>query len=222
MKYKCLILDHDDTAVNSTEHIHHPAHVEIMRVLRPGQKAINLEGWLSINFEPGLMHYLEGELGFTGDDVKKEYEIWRSFTSTIVPDFYPGFLETLAEYKSRGGVITVISHSEVEFIYRDYRTHGGDMGIEPEMVFGWDYDETKRKPSPYPVQQILKKFGLKPEETLIIDDLKPGVLMSQASGVQIAAAGWAHQIPEIVEYMKKNCITYFPAVEDFRHFILDG
>ena len=34
--FKCLILDHDDTAVASTPAIHYPAHLEAMRVLRPG------------------------------------------------------------------------------------------------------------------------------------------------------------------------------------------
>ena len=30
IRFKCLILDHDDTAVDSTASIHYPAHVEIM------------------------------------------------------------------------------------------------------------------------------------------------------------------------------------------------
>jgi len=45
LPYQCLILDHDDTAVNSTALIHHPSHLESMRLLRPRAEAIDLEGW---------------------------------------------------------------------------------------------------------------------------------------------------------------------------------
>jgi len=57
---------------------------------------------------------------------------------------------------------------------------------------------------------------------LIVDDLKPGVVMSRATGVAIAAAGWAHQIPEIHAYMRENCDFYFESVEQFGSFILEG
>ena len=39
MKFQCLILDHDDTAVDSTREIHYPAHLEVMQTLRPEQLA---------------------------------------------------------------------------------------------------------------------------------------------------------------------------------------
>ena len=64
LPYQCLILDHDDTAVNSTALIHYPSHVESMRRLRPQTAAIDLNGWFLKNFEPGIMSYLQEELGF--------------------------------------------------------------------------------------------------------------------------------------------------------------
>ena len=36
MKYKCLILDHDDTVMDSTAHVHHPAFLVALAELRPG------------------------------------------------------------------------------------------------------------------------------------------------------------------------------------------
>ena len=79
-----------------------------------------------------------------------------------------------------------------------------------------------RKPSPWPVRQILKKFHLRPEDVLIIDDLKPGVQMSRAAGVAVAAAGWGHDITEIREYMTENCLAYFKTVRDFDAFIFES
>jgi phosphoglycolate phosphatase/pyrophosphatase PpaX len=220
LKYKCLILDHDDTAVNSTATIHYPAHREVMRRLRPGCTPVSLHEWWLKNFEPGLMEYLTGELCMTEEEVQMEYLIWREYTTTRIPDFYPGFLEALSEYKKAGGVFSVVSHSEVELIERDYSHGAAGLDLFPDLIFGWDFDASKRKPSPWPVEESLGYFGVSRDEALIVDDLKPGVLMSQATGVPAAAAGWSHDIPEIRTYMEAQCVTYFHTVEQFRSFIL--
>ena len=35
MRYKCLVLDHDDTVVNSTATIHYPCFCEFLKEVRP-------------------------------------------------------------------------------------------------------------------------------------------------------------------------------------------
>jgi phosphoglycolate phosphatase/pyrophosphatase PpaX len=220
LRYRCLIVDHDDTAVNSTALIHYPAHIEVLKVLRPGLKPISLEEWFLKNFHPGIMCYLKEELGFTEEEIRIEYRIWRDFTTNRIPEFYPGFIETLQEYHRRGGLVAVVSHSERDIIERDYLSCRGESSFFPDLIFGWDYNEERRKPSCFPVEEILKCFKLEPSEVLILDDLKPGVVMARASGIDPAAAGWGHSIPQIRNYMKSNCIAYFERVEDFRRFIL--
>jgi beta-phosphoglucomutase-like phosphatase (HAD superfamily) len=217
--YRCLILDHDDTAVNSTALIHYPSHVESMRLLRPDAPVIDLDGWFLKNFEPGIMHYLQDELGLNEQELETEYRIWREFNTSRIPPFFPGFLETLRAFRAEGGIITVVSHSEEDIILNAYRNAEGGPFL-PDLVFGWDYEETRRKPSPWPVQNILREFDLSPDQALIVDDLKPGFLMSRVTGVPFAAAGWAHRIPEIHAYMRENCDIYFSSVEQFARFIL--
>jgi HAD superfamily hydrolase (TIGR01509 family) len=217
-KYLCLIIDHDDTAVDSTAKIHYPAHLKVMSHLRPDEKPVTLEEWFLKNFHPGIMAYLTQELGMDAQEMELEYEIWKQFTQRIVPEFYPGFIEALIEYKKKGGLVAVVSHSEKQIIEKHYAAH--ENGFLPDMVFGWDYNEELRKPSPLPVLEILKAFQLKPQEALIVDDLKPGVLMGKATGVDVAAAGWGHNISEIREYMRKNCVAYFDNVGAFKDFIL--
>lgn len=220
LKYKCLILDHDDTAVDSTASIHYPAHVEIMRQIRPRTDPINLAGWFKKNFEPGIMEYLVDELRFSEEELEKELVIWRDFTRNRTPRFYPGFIEMLQEYRSRGGIITVVSHSETENIEAHYQKADTTGLAFPDTIFGWTFDPEKRKPNPHPVQQILERFGLTPDEALIVDDLKPGVEMAKASGVPIAAAGWGHRIPEIRSYMEAHCLAYLSDVDELRKMVL--
>ena len=219
LRYRCIFIDHDDTAVDSTAAIHYPAHVEALRVLRPGRTPPSVEKWILANFH-GIMDYLVGELGMTEAELGKEFEIWRSWTTSRVPHFYPGFLELMAEYRAHGGRVAVISHSEADVIATHYRA-GGSRFL-PDLIFGWEHDESRRKPSPWPVQEALRRFGYGSSEALIVDDLKPGVLMSRASGVDIAAAGWSHRVPEIEQYMRANARFYCSRVDDLGSLLLDG
>lgn len=221
LRYRLLILDHDDTAVDSTAVIHYPAHVEVLRVLRPGLLPVGLEGWFRKMFSPGIAAYLKDELGFSEEEILREFEIWRSFTAGRDPEFYPGLLDTLAEFRRRGGQIVVVSHSEPQTILRHYRRASAALGgVLPDLVFGWDPDEGKRKPSPWPVREALRRLRQKAAETLVLDDPKPGVLMARRAGVTAAGAGWAHRIPEIQQYMRAHCLACFETVLEFRRFLL--
>ncbi len=219
MKYKCIILDHDDTAVHSTADIHYPAHLKTMETLRPNQNIVSLDEWFLKNFHPGIMEYMKGELNFSDEEIEVEYQIWQDYVKHRHPEFYPGFLDIIREFKKAGGRVAVVSHSNKDIIQRDYdRAGAGDI---PEVIFGWDLDEDRRKPAPFPVEEILKEFNLKREDALIIDDLKPAVIMGKTTGVDVAGAGWGHQIPEIVTYMKEHCHYYFHELEEFRNIILN-
>jgi phosphoglycolate phosphatase/pyrophosphatase PpaX len=223
LPYGCLVIDHDDTTVMSTPGIHYPAHVEALRLLRPGRKAIDLEGWLRKNFNPGFRPYLEEELGWSPEEVAEAYRVWRDFTAERVPAFFPGMFETLGDFRAREGLLVVVSHSEVDLIERDYRAASAGRGegvLLPDLVFGWSEDPELRKPHPYPLLETMRRFGLERSDILVLDDLKPGADMAAAAGVDCAAAGWGHDIAEIREAMLASCRHYFATVEEFRSFLL--
>jgi len=201
----------------STPAIHYPAHVEALRRLRPGREPIGLEGWFEKNFEPGIMGYLGGELGMDEGELREAYRVWREFTGRTVPGFFPGLLEIYSEFKAAGGRLVVISHSEAPMIERDYRA-AGPLGAAamPDLVFGWDEDPELRKPAPYPLEEVLRRYRLDPREVLVLDDLKPGAVMARAVGVDFAAAGWGHSVPAIREGMAGLCRYYLERVEDLR------
>lgn len=220
LRYPCLILDHDDTAVDSTALVHHPAHVAGLAALRPGQPALDLEGWFLKNFDPGIGVYLRDELGLNAEELREELDIWREHTRQVNPPFYPGFVETLHRFRAAGGIIAVVSHSEADVVQRHYGAATTGQPLLPDLVFGWEQEEQRRKPSPWPAEQILRTFGLQPRQALIVDDLKAGVLMGQRAGVAVAAAGWGHRIAPIEAYMRAHCVAYFATVGDFAQYVL--
>ena len=82
----------------------------------------------------------------------------------------------------------------------------------PDVIYGWDIPKEKRKPAPDTLFELMEKYSLSPSEVLVVDDLKPGFDMARGAGCDFAAAGWAYDVPEIADFMKKNCDFYLPCV----------
>ncbi len=216
MKYRCLILDHDDTVAKSTPNIHYPSFIEALKVLRPNMEPLCFEKFVEYCFKPGFAELCKDILKFTEEEQQYQYKVWKKYTSTKVPEFYPGFSELITKYKELGGIVCVVSHSESKQINRDYMLN---CKLKPDLIFGWDLEEDKRKPSPYPIIEIMKRFNLDSKEILVVDDLKPGLDMAKKCNVSFAAAGWSHVIPKIKDYMKSNSDYYFSEVESLKEFI---
>ena len=70
LKYPCLVLDHDDTVVNSTATIHHPCFQLFLDQYRPGMKC-SLEDYFVKNFDPGFMPMCRGEYGMSQSTIDK-------------------------------------------------------------------------------------------------------------------------------------------------------
>ena len=216
MKYKCLVLDHDDTAVKSTPDIHYPSFVKALKSLRP-EIELSLNDFVNYCFAPGFVGLCKDILKFSDTEQELQYKIWKDYVNENAPDFYPGFPELVKEYKNSGGLICVVSHSESQQIIRDYTLH---CGFKPDLIFGWELDEHQRKPSSYAIVEIMKAFNLSNTEMLVLDDSKPGLTMAKSCNVDFAVAGWSHEIPEIENYMRINSDYYFSTVDGFRKFIL--
>lgn len=215
MKYRCLIFDHDDTVVNSTATIHFPCWVEYLKIYRPGMRQ-TLEDYFIKNFSPGFLEMARGEFGMSEEEIQGEVEFWKNYVRSHIPEAYPGIREIMLRHKAEGGIIAVISHSMRENIMRDYAANGLP---EPDIIYGWEQPEERRKPHPWPVEQVMQKLGLKRKELLMIDDLKPGYDMAAAAGIDFAAAGWANDIEEIENFMRSNSQYYFKKVEDLDTFL---
>lgn len=217
LRYQCLVLDHDDTVMDSTRHVHWPAFLGAMDQMRPGV-TISLEDYFRVNFEPGFVEYCRQALHFTEADFQQELGIWQSYVDKRIPEVFPAVARIIRRQKEAGGYVCVASHSLAKNILRDYRANGLP---DPDLIFGWDLPHEQRKPAPYSLEQIMRQLGLRPEELLMVDDLKPGYLMAKACGVDFAAAGWAYEIPEIEDFMRQNCDRYFKTAEEMEQYLFD-
>ncbi len=218
LKYPCLVLDHDDTVVQSEATVNYPFFVEWLRKYHPGM-TITQHEYISGCFDPGYIPMCRQWFGFSDDELAEEYAQWKEYIQHHIPDRYPGIERIIRRQKEAGGIICVSSQSAQANISRDYRTH---FGIEPDEIYGWDLEPAHRKPSPWAIEQIMKKYCLSPSQILIVDDMKPACQMARAARVEIAFAGWGRKdFPKIKEEMIALCDYSFDSTEELEHFLFE-
>lgn len=218
LKYPCLVLDHDDTVVQSEATVNYPYFCYILDQFRPGT-TITLKEYVEGCFHTGFANMCRDWYGFTEQELEEEYEGWQSYIMDHIPAAFPGIEKIIARQKALGGRICVVSHSSFRNITRDYKTH---FGILPDQIYGWDYPEAQRKPNPWPLQQIMKTYSLKPDELLVVDDMKPAWEMAEKVNVPVAFAGWARtDCPEIAREMTSLCDFSFSSPKELENFLFD-
>ena len=218
LKYPCLVLDHDDTAVKSELTVNYPCFLDSLKKFRPGE-TMDYPEFVDWCFRHEFTDFLRIKYQFTEEELLEEYRMWQEYSKTRIPPAYEGIREIILEQKKRGGLVCVVSLSSRENILRDYRTH---FGVEPDLIFSCNDPKEQRKPSPYPLEQIMGHYSLSPSQLLMVDDLPTGYQMASKAGVPIAFAAWSRQQnPKLLEAMSGLCNYTFHTTEELKTFLFE-
>lgn len=201
MKYKCLVLDHDDTVVNSSQSIHYPAFLHTLKTLRPNEDYLTFEDFNHHCFIYGFYHLCKTRYQFSEEEMEIEYKIWKSHTQSKQADPFVGWKELLLKFKELGGKIVVVSYSESKEIRRDYIEH---FGFEPDLIFAHDHGKDKLKPYPYPIHKLIEELKVTQDSILVIDDMPVGYEMAMNANVDFIWAQWAYYDERLDQHISKS------------------
>lgn len=216
LRFPCLVLDHDDTVVQTEKSLGYPYFCKVLDEFRPGQ-TVSFTDYVYDCHNYGFVEMCRRRWQFTPQEQKKEYSGWMAYLMATIPDVFPGIGNVIRQQKENGGLICVVSHSSTQNITRDYRHH---FGIVPDAIYGWDYPEHQRKPHPYPLLDIMDKHSLRPEEILVVDDMQLAWQMAHPLGVPIAFAGWGKlDFPELSREMQTICDYTFKSPQELETFL---
>ena len=219
LKYRCLVLDHDDTVVQTMKTLSYPFFCYELEQFRPGA-SMSLRDYVTQSHHFGFADMCRQCFEFTDEEMDLEHRQWMDYIMTHIPDIFPGIGSVIHRQKREGGLLCVVSHSNSENILRDYRHH---FDIEPDAIYGWDMQPHQRKPNPWPLQDIMDKFDLRPEEILVVDDMKLACIMAEPFGIDVAYAGWDDMgVPELRQEMERLCRYSFDTVSDLETFLFEG
>lgn len=218
LKYPCLILDHDDTVVQSEATINYPCFCISLARFRPGE-TITAAEYARGCYQPGFAEMCRQKYHFTEEELYQEYLDWKEYVRDHIPVPYPGIERIIQKHKAAGGKLFVVSHSSSENISRDYMAH---FGILPDGIYGCDLPEEQCKPNPYPLEHIMQTYGFTKEQMLVVDDLKAAWQMCSAADVPIAFASWSKtDLPEITAEMSLLCDFTFNTTAELEEFLFN-
>ena len=218
LKYPCLILDHDDTVVQSEATINFPCFCISLARFRPGE-TITLAEYARGCYNPGFVEMCRERYHFTPEELNQEYLDWKEYAREHIPSPYPGMDRIIHRHLEAGGMLFVVSHSSRDNITRDYLAH---FGVHPHGIYGCDLPEEQCKPNPYPLEHIMRTHGFTREQMLVVDDLKAAWEMCHAANVPIAFAAWSKSdLPEIKAEMTALCDYAFETVEELEAFLFN-
>ena len=218
LRYSCLVLDHDDTVVDSIATVHYPSFLETLSRVKPDFQP-SLTEYRRLNHAHGFEALCYQVLGFSQADMLVQNEVWFSYMRLLIPPMFPGMAQLLRAFRAAGGHICVVSHSWASYIRRDYRSWGAP---EPELIYDWSLPACFRKPSPWPLWEISRILGVAPREMLMVDDLQPGRSMARSAGVDFAAAGWAEAVPDVRLDMQTGGGVYCESVSQLANLLFSG
>lgn len=218
LKYPCLVLDHDDTVVQSEKTIGYPYFCYILSQFRPGQ-TMTLQEFVKGCHDLGFADMCRQHFQFTDEELAAEHLGWMGYIRTHIPDPYLGMKEIIHRQKALGGLVCVVSHSSIENITRDYDVH---FGIQPDIIYGWDLPEHQRKPNPYPLEDIMRRYNLTADQLLMVDDVKLAWVMANPLGIKTAFAAWSKvDYPELMQEMTQLCDFTFHTTLELEKFLFD-
>ena len=216
LKYPCLVLDHDDTVVQTERCIGYPYFRDYLAKIRPG-RTLTFPEYVRDCSDLVFADMCRQKWNMTEEELDREYQGWKEYYKTHHHPIFDGVERIIRRQKEAGGLICVVSLSREEDILRDYAEH---FGIVPDAVYDYDLPPHLRKPNPYPLTHIMEKFHLKPEEILVVDDLKLAWTMANPLNIDVAYAAWSKlDFPELTTEMRELCPYAFDAPSELEKFL---
>ena len=72
------------------------------------------------------------------------------------------------------------------------------------------------------IEMLLKQYQVKPEEILVVDDVKLACMMAQPVGIDVAFAAWSKaEFPELTVEMRQLCKFAFDSTKELEKFLFD-
>ena len=216
LKFPCLVLDHDDTVVQTEKAIGYPYFRDFLSRIRPGTD-LTFSQYVHKCNNMVFADMCRHEWQFTDDELQEEYTGWKACSRRNIPPLCLGIDMVIRKQKELGGIICVASLSTKEIIQRDFLHH---FGFLPDAIYDYDLPASQRKPNPFALTDIMDRFNINANDIIVIDDMKLGWEMAKCVGVASGFAGWSKaDFPELKKEMAQLCDYSFNSAQELAQFL---
>lgn len=178
---RIVILDFDGTLADTAAVIIRTMQATILELGLPGRTDEQCAAMIGLRLVE-IPSALFPECSIDGELYAGTYRrLFHEFNTEGAVQLYPNVLETLETIKSRGIILTIASSRSHESLTEYVES----LGLSPYISYVIGADDVDRgKPDPEPVNRTLQKFGIHPEEAIVIGDTSFDILMGKNSGTR--------------------------------------
>lgn len=188
LRKKCLILDHDDTIINSQESIHYPLFVEVLKKLRPNIQPIDFERFIDLSNELGFVKMCRTLYHYTPQEIEFEYHYWKTHSAAMQAPSFEGLKEILQAFTQAGGLIIVYTMNSSQNVLQDYERL---FQFVPHKIIAHDQYVVLKKPYRLSILHALHELELNVKECIFIDDTPMLLELKDRLNMDFLAANWA-------------------------------
>lgn len=186
-QYKAIIYDIDGTLLNTLDMNMYP----LMRIIKEEKgEDWTFEQVLRFASQPGMKTL--ADLGIR--DIDTVYARWVSYVNSYGDGAVPfdGVAELLEQVRALGIRQAVVSAKRIKQYGIDMGRPGFDRYMEAAVLFD---DTTKHKPDPEPLNECLRRLGLRTADALYVGDARSDLQASRNAGMDFAYAAWGSHSP---------------------------
>lgn len=214
-RYRLLVFDWDGTLIDSEAKIVATVHavVDELGLPRvPGERIRNVIGLALPEAMAELFAVCSPDLR---RHIVERYRYHFSHPKSPVSKLFSGAMMTLAHLRRAGYILCLATSKSREGLQQELElTDLGDYFTATRCA-----DETRSKPDPLMLNQIMVQVGAKPRETLVIGDSDYDMAMARNAGTDaVALTCGAHSRERLLAWFPRACLD---SILDIPHW-LDG
>ncbi|MEH6822578.1 MAG: HAD-IA family hydrolase [Motiliproteus sp.] len=212
MGLKLIIFDWDGTLIDSADRIISCMQKASVDVALPVPSPDAVRNIIGLGL-PEVFEQLFGRLSVAQQEQMRErygyYYIEQDDTPT---EFFPGVRDGLARLRQRGYRLAVATGKSRMGLDRVFAETGLGQAFEHSRCA----DETRSKPHPLMLEQLLEESGCRVDEAVMVGDTEYDLAMAVTAGmVSIGVSYGAHRPQRLLKHSPQRIVDHFSELEQW-------
>ena len=214
MSFKAVIFDWDGTVVDSVEHItdclHHAAAVTGF----PTRTRAEYRNIIGLSIVEAIRRLYPGLGDLDAKRMREAYSAYFLETAASHQKLFPGIQTLIHDLVQAGKACAVATGKTRQGLNRAL----SDSGIATLFAVTRCADETRSKPDPLMLAEILEHLQIKPEEAVMIGDTSYDLQMAQNIGMPSIGVRWGVHPDAVLNACKP--VTLVDSTDELRNLLL--
>jgi len=208
--YKLIIFDWDGTIIDSASRIiscMQSAAKDCNFAVPAAEQIKNIIG-LGL---PEALNILIPDIDNQGiEQMRVKYSYYYLGGDPTDTPLFPGARQSLESMYRKGITMAVATGKSRKGLSRVFR----DTGLGHLFEFSRCADETKSKPNPLMLEEIIQESGFLPSQALMIGDTEYDLEMGKQAGMDVMAVSYgAHPVDRLLNYQPVLIVDHFSEIE---------